>query len=498
MNRFTALSLLPVAAAGFSVLLASCKVGPDYTRMDPETGEEWISAGADSASPKDIARWWKRFRDPKLNELIERALEANQDLRIARARVAEAAAARRAARSDLFPQLNLGGGATRSRSSENASRTGDFPGISRNLTTNFFDLNLDASWEVDVFGGSRRALEAARADEEAAREYAREIRIGVAAEVATAYLELRGYQYRQSVARRNLKSQQETLELTRTRQAGGVASDLDVSRAEAQMESTSATLPVFETGIRSSIFRLGVLLGGTPDSLVNELIQAKAPPVAPPSVPVGLRSDLLRRRPDVRRSERELAAATARLGVAIADLYPKFTLTGSAGVQSLEADTLFEGRSGVWSLGPSLRWPVFTAGRIRAGIAAQNARQEQAAAAYEKAVYGAIADAETSLVRFGQEQKRLASLTRSVDATRRAARLASERYKAGLENFLAVLEADRQLLAAEDAQAESQTQVNLNLVLLYKALGGGWNDLPQKKGPAKKEEAPAKGRRKRN
>jgi hypothetical protein len=454
--------------------LVSCTVGPNYQSGVPaDPAAPFVSPGADPSSTGDVTTWWKKFNDSKLNTLISRALAANQDLKIAASRVAEAKAARTVARADFFPQVSAGGSATRSQGSEAASANPAFGG---GQTSNSFNLNLDASWEPDIFGGTRRNVEAATADIQAAAENTRDVQVGLVAEVATAYLELRGYQARKSVAERNLKSQKDTLELTKSRQAAGVANDLDVARAEAQTEATAATLPQFEALLRRSIYRLGVLLGGAPGSVVDELISSKAQPEVPPAVPVGLPSDLVRRRPDVRRAERQLAAATARIGVATADLYPKFSLTARAGLSSLEAEELFKGKAGLWSLGPSLSWPVFTAGKIKGNIAIQNARQEQAALAFEKSVYLALEDVEGSLISFGQEQKRYASLTRSVNATRRASSLASDRYKAGLENFLTVLEADRQLLSAEDAQVSSQTQVSLNLVKLYKALGGGWGN----------------------
>ncbi|MES2706541.1 MAG: efflux transporter outer membrane subunit [Verrucomicrobiota bacterium] len=467
MNIAPRLTLLSLA------FLVSCSVGPNYRAGDPAaTPGSFVTPGADASATGDVTTWWTKFREPKLNGLIERALTANQDLKIAVSRVAEARAARTIARADFFPQVSAGASATRSKSSEAAAA---FPGLG-GAPTNLFNLNLDASWEIDVFGGTRRNVEASTADLQAAGENARDVQVGLIAEVATAYLELRGYQARKSVAERNLKSQRETLDLTRTRQSVGVSNDLDVARAEAQTEATAASIPAFEAALRKSIYRLGVLLGGPPGSVIDELIGYKAQPVAPPAVPVGLPSDLLRRRPDIRRSERELAAATARIGVAVADLYPKFSLTASAGRSALETQDLFKGRSGLWSLGPSLNWPIFTAGKIRGNIAVQNARQDQAAATYEKTVFLAMEDVEGSLISFGQEQKRYASLTRAVGATRRASSLANDRYKAGLEDFLTVLEADRQLLSAEDAQVTSQTQVSLNLVRLYKALGGGWGD----------------------
>jgi NodT family efflux transporter outer membrane factor (OMF) lipoprotein len=471
MNIAPRLALLSFA------FLVSCTVGPNYQSALPgDVTKPLATPGADLSNTGDITAWWKKFNEPELNSLITRAIDANQDLKIAASRVAEAKAARTIARADYFPQVSAGGGAVRSQTSEAGSSFGQ-----GGQTNNFFNLNLDASWEPDIFGGTRRNVQASTADLQAAAENMRDVRVGLVAEVAATYLELRGHQARKSVAERNLKSQQDTLELTRSRQAAGVANDLDVARAEAQAETTAATIPLFEAALRRSIYRLGVLLGGTPGSMVEELVSAKAQPVAPPTVPVGLPSDLVRRRPDVRRAERELAAATARIGVAVADLHPRFSLTARVGSSALEAEELFKGKGGLWSLGPSLDWPIFTAGKIRGNIAVQNARQEQAALRFEKSIYLALEDVEGSLISFGQEQKRYASLTRSVNATRRASSLANDRYKAGLENFLTVLEADRQLLLAEESQVLSQTQVSLDLVRLYKALGGGWGETRVKK-----------------
>ncbi len=468
MNIPSRLALLSFA------FLSSCTVGPDYQGALPaDTAAPFTGPGVNSSATGDLTTWWRKFNDSKLNSLVGRALAANQDLKIAASRVAEAKAARRVARADLFPQVSAGGDASRSNNSVAAA---SIPAFATDITHNSFNLNLDASWEADIFGGTRRNVEAATRDVQAAAENARDVQVGLVSEVASAYLELRGYQARKNVAERNLKSQRDTLELTQSRQAAGVANDLDVARAEAQTEATAAAIPQYEALLRRSIYRLGVLLGGTPGSVEAELIASKAQPIAPPAVPVGLPSDLIRRRPDVRRSERQLAAATARIGVATADLYPKFAITARTGLSALEADELFKGNAGLWSLGPSLNWPIFTAGKIRGNIAVQTARQEQAALSFEKSVYLALEDVEASLISFGQEQKRYASLTRAVSATRRASSLADDRYKAGLENFLTVLEANRQLLAAEDAQVSSQTQVSLNLVGLYKALGGGWGE----------------------
>ena len=455
--------------------LASCRaVGPDHQPPADRTGASFSQG--DAAKPTELARWWRQFRDPKLDSLISRAFAANPDLRAAAARVDEARAARRAAGAAFAPQADAAGSAIRQKPSESTVTAQNIPIPGLFEPQNQFDLRIDASWELDIFGGLRRSAEAAQRDLEAAEEALRAVRVSLAGEIGAAYFELRGHQARRDVAEKNLASQRETLSLTRQRLAAGLANDLDVARAEQQAESTAASLPVFEAGARRSIYRLGVLLGATPADMVPELTTARPLPDRLCGVPVGLPSDLLRRRPDIRRAERELAAATARIGVAVADLYPKFRLTGATGLQSIEASTLFNGRSNLWSLGPSLSWPVFNAGRLRAAVAAQTARQQAAAATYEKTVLTALEDVESALVDFGQEQRRLASLTNSATAAARASGLARERHLAGLTGFLDVLEAERSQFLAEEARVQSRTQLALDLVRLYKALGGGWEE----------------------
>ena len=460
--------------AAVAVLAACRAVGPDHRPPDVRTGDTFSQG--DAAQPKDLARWWRQFRDPKLTSLVERAFTANPDVRSAAARVAEARAVRRSTGAALAPQVDASGAAIRQKPSESTATAQNIPIPGLFEPQNQFDLRIDASWELDLFGGLRRATEAAQRDLEAAEEALRAVRVSLAGEVGAAYFELRGHQARRNVAEKNLASQRETLDLTKQRLAAGLATDLDVARAEQQAESTAATLPVFEAGARRSIYRLGVLLGGTPSDLLPELSSARPLPKTPRGIPVGLPSDLLRRRPDIRRAERELAAAAARIGVAVADLYPKFRLTGATGLQSIEASTLFDGRSNLWSLGPSLSWPVFSAGRLRAAVDATTARQEAAAAAYEKSVLAALEDVEAALVDFGQEQRRLASLTNSAAAAARATSLARDRHLAGLTGFLDVLEAERSRLIADEAKVQSQTQLALDLVRLYKALGGGWEE----------------------
>ena len=341
-------------------------------------------------------------------------------------------------------------------------------------TQDLYQAGFDATWELDVFGGNRRAVEAANADIAAAEEGRRDVLVSLLAEVARNYLTLREAQARLGIANENIEAQRNTVNITKSRSAAGLTSEFDVTRAEAQLATTTSQVPAQENIVASTIHRLSVLLGKDPAALFDELSIGTPLPPRPPEVPTGMPSDLLRRRADVRRAERELAAATARIGEAAADLFPKFSLTGNFGFQSDKLSDFTIGANQIWGIGPSIRWPLFDAGRIRANINVQNAREEQAFALYEKSVKESLEDAETSLVAYSKEQERFRSLDVAVNAEKRAVELANERYVRGLSDFVNVLDAQRSLYFAQDQLVQSQTTVLLNLVTLYKALGGGW------------------------
>jgi NodT family efflux transporter outer membrane factor (OMF) lipoprotein len=325
-----------------------------------------------------------------------------------------------------------------------------------------------------VFGGVRRSVEAADAIIEATEYSRRDILVSLLGDVARNYIDLRGAQRRLAVARANLKTQQDSLDLTRVRFDAGLASDLDVARAEAQLNSTASQVPTLESLMKQAAYSLDLLLGLSPGALWKELENEVAIPNLPAEVLVGLPSDLLRRRPDIRIAERQLAAATAQVGSAIADLFPKFSLTGAAGLQSISASDWLSGGSRYWSIGPTIRWPIFDAGRIRANIEIRNAQQEQAVNQYEQTVLTALGDVEKSLVNYAQEQVRHRSLTNAVAANRRAVQMAQELYVRGLNDYLNVLDTQRALYITETEMAQSETTMASNLVALYKALGGGW------------------------
>jgi len=467
---------------GFILLAGGCTVGPNYHKPDLPVPAAWMEAqqnGSDMRSV-ELARWWSAFNDPLLNSLVDRAVSSNLDLRLAEARIREARASRAVTASGAWPTVNVSGSYTRNRASENAIGAPaqgavvapSFGGA--NIDQNLYRSGFDASWEIDVFGRVRRSIEAADATVGATVEDRRDVLVTLLGEVAKNYIDLRGFQRRLAVAHANLMTQQDTLELTQVRFQAGLASDLDVAQQEAQVNTTASQIPTLESSLKQAAYALDVLLGLQPSALWSELVKETEIPVLPPEVVVGLPSDLLRRRPDIRRAERQLAAATGQVGAATAELFPKFFLTGVGGLQSVSASDWFTRGSRFWSIGPTISWPVFDAGRIRANIEIRNAQQEQALTQYEKSILSAFQDVETALVNYANEQVRFRSLTDAVAANRRAVTMANELYVRGLNDFLNVLDTQRSLYVTENDLTQSQATMASNLVALYKALGGGW------------------------
>ena len=481
MNDTKLVNKFRLATAGLIFLTTSCSVGPNYQKPDLPAPATWTEAqqkGVD-ARAVELTRWWTAFNDPLLDSLVERAVRSNLDLRLAEARIREARASRVVTASAAWPTVGVSGSYTRNRASESAfGAPGQgavvVPSGGANLDQNLYQTGFDANWEIDVFGGVRRSVEAADATVEATVEDRRDVLVTLLGEVARNYIDLRGFQRRLAVARANLKTQEDTLELTQVRFQAGLASDLDVAQQETQLNATAAQVPTLESALKQAAYGLDVLLGLQPGVLWNELAKETEIPGLPAEVLVGLPSDLLRRRPDIRRAERQLAAATALVGAATADLFPKFSLTGVAGLQSVSASDWFTKGSRFWSIGPTISWPVFDAGRIRANIEIRNAQQEQALTQYEKSVLSAFGDVETALVSYANEQARYRSLANAVAASRRAVAMANELYVRGLNDFLNVLDTQRSLYLTESDLAQSQATMATNLVALYKALGGGW------------------------
>lgn len=511
-----------IAALG----LLGCTVGPTYRPPTTDAGRYFMEVAAASTTqpslpttrPVQITQWWATFHDPELDRLIRRAVQSNPSLIQAESRIRQARAARIVAGAAEWPAVNVTGGYDRARGSKNITfppgafgfptprptvrqqptrldqpsspvssvggatgggsggaplsplGSGGLPGVVLDL----YQVGFDASWEVDVFGGVRRSVEASTADYQAAVEDRRDVLVTLLAEVARNYVELRGFQREIEIAQQNLRAQQQTLALTQDRFRAGVTTQLDVSRAQAQVASTAAAIPSLDEQAHDSIHRISVLLGEHPGALLEELSESKPIPAAPPEVPVGVPAELVRRRPDVRRAERQLAAATARVGVATAELYPKFTLLGTFGFDATKFTHIADWSSRYYSIGPGVSWPIFDAGRIRANIRVQNETEAQALSAYEQTVLIALRDVEDALVGYSREQLRRAALFEAVEANRQAVDLATQQYQQGVVDFLTVLEAQRTLYAADDSLVQSDARVSSNLVALYKALGGGW------------------------
>jgi multidrug efflux system outer membrane protein len=470
----------PQAAAFLLLPTLACAVGPNYTKPEIPVPRSWSEGRATEAtqSAASLATWWTQFQDSTLDRLVTEAVAGNLDLKIAAARIREARAARGIAASAGLPQVGVGGAYARTQRSEAVPPFKSTPGIEAPFgprEQDVFEAGFDASWEIDVFGGVRRDKEAALADVQAAEEGRREVLVTLLADVGRSYLELRGTQQQLRILEETLASEQDTLGLAKSRFDAGLATELDVARAEGLLKANEAERPVLERQIREAIYRLGVLLGKEPSALATELEAAAAIPPVPPEIPMTLPSELLSRRPDLKRAERELAAATARIGVARADLFPRFSILGSFGRRSEDIADFTKGSAQFWNIIPAVRWPIFSGGRIRANIEVQNARQEQALLRYEKDILTALEEVENALSAHTRERSREASLKAAVDSTRRALALATDRYTSGMENFLSVLDAERSVYAAEDQLVRSERNTAVTLIAVYKALGGGWS-----------------------
>lgn len=466
----------PVMAIACLVLIAGCAVGPNYQPPKVSTPAQWTSpmAGGETNGPVELADWWKNFDDTNLDSLMTTAIQSNLTLRVAEARVREARAQKGVVAGSLWP--SLGGSASYSRNHYGANAFPPLGGFGVPLDYNLYDANFDAAWELDVFGGTRRAVEAANAQAGAAEYGERDVLVSLLAEVARDYIQARAFQKRLDIANDNIRVEKDVLDLTSNRFENGLGNDLDVEQATALLKTTEAQVPSLETGYDESVRSLAVLLGQPPGALDDELSAKKGIPLTPPLVPVGLPSDLLLRRPDVQQVERQLAAATAQIGVAKADLFPKFSLTGIAGLQSTSSGNWIDYASKYWDAGPTVQWEIFEAGSIVANVHVQNAKQQEALNQYQQAVLIALEDAENALTAYAREQVRRESLTQSVQANQQALDLATQLYKSGLTDFLRVLDSETSLYSAQDAQIQSDQTVSLDLVQLYKALGGGWEE----------------------
>jgi multidrug efflux system outer membrane protein len=453
--------------------LAGCAVGPSYVR--PKTPVAAQFAGAEPAvytSQRTQIEFWKQFDDPMLDQLVSDALIANYDLRIAVGRLVQARALRNQSRFDLTPTVTASGGYTRQRVPAVENPFGDA------YTTRLYDAGFDAAWELDFFGGVRRNIQARNAELEGEVANLHDAQVSVIAEVARNYFELRGEQTRLAVAQANVKNQQQVLDLTQAQRTAGSGTDLDVARARAQLSTTLSTIGPIEAAISRSIHRLGVLTGRGPDALTGILSAPHDLPPLPHIVPVGSPEDMLRRRPDIRASERNLAASTDLVGVAISNLFPKVTFTGSFGFSAATPAGLGTAGSRSYLIGPGISWPAFDLGRVHEQIAGARAGAVIALAQYHSTVLNALEETEDALVTHARDRDQLQHAQDAASASATAARLATIRYQGGMVDFLSVLDAERTELQAEDALAQDRTEAATSLIAVYKALGGGWETAP--------------------
>ncbi|MDB6089569.1 MAG: Fis family transcriptional regulator [Gammaproteobacteria bacterium] len=474
-----------------TLTLSACAVGPHYKQpaiptprayhsLPPTQDEAPLSRPQPAEA--DLSQWWTQFHDARLEGLIERALQANLDLQAAASRIRQAREQELIAGAGELPSVSASGFGARIHSNSSplaalasGSQSGSSSSGSSASTLKLYSVGFDATWEADVFGATRRGIEAARANTEAAVWQLRDGQVSLSAEVANTYMTLRTTQSRIAILRESTQHQRELLDLAAARAHAGFVTELDVNQQRSQLSAASAQLPLLEAQERASVHALGVLLGLEPDAVADELAAVACVPSVPTTLPVGLPSDLLRRRPDVRRAERQLASATAEVGIAVANLYPKFNLLAAVSLASSSAGNLFQSRSLSNVEGGIISWPVFQGGKLRANVRATREQQTQAYLAYRKSVLAALQDAEDALTRYAAEQRRLISLQDSQAAASSSLHIAAEQYRAGLVTFINVLTASATLLNARDQVAQSQQTLAQNLVSLYKALGGGWN-----------------------
>ena len=455
-------------------------VGGNYQAPDTVVPDFWyhsLSKDIHSGSPT-IESWWEKFGDRTLNRLVARARSANPDLKIAYERITEARAARSVAQSQLFPSVSGGGEAMRARASESLLAT---PPHSPNNPSDYWATGFDAGWEIDFFGGVRRSIESATASAEAAEEAWRDATVSLLAEVALNYVEYRTLGERIRLAEANIGNQRESVKLTRDRLDAGLAPELDVSQAETNLASSEALVPLLRGQQVLAKNRLSTLVGGFPGSIDSWLGNGGGIPSPRRSAGIGIPADLVRARPDIRRAERQLAAQTAQVGVAQADLLPRFTLAGNFELQAVQPGQVFDSQSRAYAFGPSFRWNIFSGGRIKANIAIQESRTRQAYLAYESTVLRAVEEVESSLSSIANERDRMASLDQAVASARRTVSLVKDNYREGLVDFQNVLDAERTIFSAEDEAAVSRGQIAAGHISLYKALGGGTRMKPDAK-----------------
>ncbi|MHC4426684.1 MAG: efflux transporter outer membrane subunit [Planctomycetota bacterium] len=475
MNMYAGMRKNPVLfGVGLLISIAGCTVGPDYDRPELELPQRWSREEQEqiTTTPAELKGWWTVLNDSVLESLIEQAAQTNLDLKEALFSIEESRALRDFSTGRYYPQVDLSALYMRSRGSESGSVSIFGLGADQ---IDFHSAGFDSSWEIDLFGGIKRSVESSQASLEASIDNYRDVMITLYAEVARNYVELRTLQTRIRFALQNIHSQQETLKLTEDRFEAGIAPELDVAQAKLNLANTESEVPSLRLAETQAINRIAVLLGEFPQTFQADLKADKPIPVPSEEIQVGLPADLLRRRPDIRQAERQLAAQTAIIGVATADLYPSFSLTGTFHLEAMELSDMGDLSSRAYSFGPSLRWNIFDGNRIRNSIKIEEARTQQARVRYERKVLLAVEEVENAITAYMQESQRRSALERSTAASEKSVELVRSLYKTGLTDFQNVLDMQRTLFIQQDKLAMSQGQVGLNLIRIYKALGGGWS-----------------------
>ncbi len=455
--------------APMALVTLSCTVGPHYHRPEIRTDAAFQNASAAQFTQTATSiKWWSIFNDPQLSQLIHDAATANHDLRIAAANLRQARALLLEARYDYYPTVTASGGYERQRFSRASA-------LGQDRNRDLFSAGFDATWELDLFGRVRRSVEARKAEVAAAQASLDNVLVSIFAEVARNYFDLRGSQDRLAVARRNAQNQSDTYKLTVNLLNGGRGNELDTSRAKAQLETTEASIPTLETSVEQIIYRLSVLTGRQPAALKSTLSTVAALPGLPATIAIGNPADLLRRRPDITIAERNLAAATARVGIATADLYPRITFVGSIGAEANQFPDLFRSGSDTYSFGPHITWAAFDLGRVKARLNATKAQADVELATFEQTVLNALEESDGALVAYSKELTRLGHLAAAEESSRKAADLAKNRFETGgIGDFLTVLDAQRSTLLAQDELSQSKARAATLLIAIFKALGGGW------------------------
>ena len=466
MNSMTHLVPRTLLITALALAISACAVGPDYKAPQDATVVSAQAAQNSYDTARFEAQWWQQFDDPTLNQLVEQSLQDNRELRVAYARLRAARSIRDDVANDRLPTVT-------SRASSEIGKAQQ-PGVTeQRVNAERYDLGLDMAWELDLFGRIQRQLEASEAQIEVAQADYQQLQVSLIAELVDAYGTLRGAQLRESIARSDLQNQQSSRDIIERRREVGMGSELDVLRSDARLAATEATIPQLQAQQVRARNRIATLLGQRPDALSVDLSPRPLPAIAK-ALPIGDPGELLRRRPDVRAAERELAAATAQVGVATADLFPRVSLSGFLGFTAGRGSQLGSSAARAWGVAPTISWAAFDLGSVRARLRGAEADADGALASYEQQVLLALEESENAFSDYGKRQQRLLSLVRQSEASRAAAAQAALQYREGTADFLVLLDAERERLAAEDSQAQAEIELYQGIVAIYKALGGGW------------------------